>query len=303
VRTCSDYLYSTVCTEKYTHSLQVPIYRLGVINQCFATKIHARVLFVFLLSFNLNSLSLYYHSDVCLSTKKGESIVYCLLLALIDPLCTYPSFHSVYLYHNLYSFLCCSPALDDGTTVAHHGLFVPNRSGVGARRWIPVGVLVAYIFLSNKRCHGGGVGLVDVYPPNIAATRHAISSCAQSLQGGSWPRQGPPIQGVGGAAHGGVVGLIRQNNLARGKRGGALTERLGLGTATGFHHGDQGIMERWVCTCKRDCRATFVRKTWETGAGGGVWHQHQGGREQQGRRSTEHLCGGLCSGNVAIQLP
>jgi hypothetical protein len=34
-----------------------------------------------------------------------------------------------------------------------------------------------------------------------------------------------------------------------------------------------------------------------------VWHQDQGEREQQGRRSTEHLCGGLCSGDVAIQLP
>lgn len=65
-------MYRTVCTctEKYTHSL--PIYRLGVINQCLATKIHARVLFVFLLSFNLNSLSLYYHSTCVCRQRKGS---------------------------------------------------------------------------------------------------------------------------------------------------------------------------------------------------------------------------------------
>lgn len=184
----------------------------------------------------------------------------------------------------LCSFLCCSPAFNYGTAVAHHGLFVTDCSGVGARRWIPVWILVSDGSLGNIRWRGSGICLVDVHPPNVTAARHSISGSAQRFQSSSWLRGLPATQGVGGATHGGMVRAVRQNNTARGKCCGALGERLRLSTAAGFHYTNHGIVECRVCICYRDCRAAFVRETWETGA---AWHS-QPQNEKCRSSSTEH---------------
>jgi hypothetical protein len=77
----------TVCTEKYTHSL--PIYRLGVINQCLATKIYMQESCLFFSSLSILILSILSQRRVFVDKERG---VYCLLLALIDPV--YVSFLS-----------------------------------------------------------------------------------------------------------------------------------------------------------------------------------------------------------------